>query len=95
MLHGVESKEFAPFSIYFCKRKEHGESRAPLSELKNSLEKYIGKLGTAIAVSNIQFAVNFMYQANIRIDGPEKSTEFIHGMKIFPPGPAIDSETGH
>ena len=71
MLHGAESKEFAPFSIYFCKRKEHGESRAPLSELKNSLEKYIGKLGITIANLNIQFAVNFMYQTNIIIGGPE------------------------
>ena len=85
----------APFSIFFCKRKEHGVSELKLSKLKNTLEKYIGKLGTTIADSNIQFAVNFVYQTNIRIDSPEKSFDSSHGMKIFPPVPAIDSETGH
>ena len=63
-----ESKGLAPFSIFFCKRKEHGDSRAPLSDLKNALEKYIGKLGATIVDSNIQVAVNFMYQNNIITD---------------------------
>ena len=35
------SKGLAPFSIFFCKRKEHGDSRALLAELKRELEKYI------------------------------------------------------
>ena len=43
-----------------------GDSREPLSELKNTLEKHIGKLGTTIADLNIQFAVNFMFQNAIR-----------------------------
>ena len=73
----------APFSIFFCKRKEHGDSRAPLNDLENALEKYIGKLGTTIVDSSIQFAVNFMYQTNIITDGSEKSTDSSHGMKIF------------
>ena len=95
MLHRAESKGLAPFSIFFCKQKKHGDSRAPFSELKSALEKYIGKLGTGIADSNIQFAMNFMYQTNIIMDNPEKSTDSSHGMKMFPPAPAIDSETGH
>ena len=45
----AESKGLALFSIFFCKRKKHGESRAPPSELKISLEKYIGKLENGIA----------------------------------------------
>ena len=59
------------------------------------LETYIGKLGNTIADSNIQFAANFMYQTNIIVHKPEKSLNSSHGMKIFPPAPAIDSETGH
>ena len=56
----AESKGLAPFSIFFCKGKEHGDPRAPVNELKSALEKYIWKLGTGIAESNIVFAVNFM-----------------------------------
>ena len=39
----AESKGMAPFSIFFCKRKGTWRMRAPLSELKSALEKYIGK----------------------------------------------------
>ena len=66
-----------------------------MSDLKNALEKYIGKLGTTIAYLSIQFAVNFMYQTSIINDGSERSADSSHGMRIFPPAPAIDSETGH
>ena len=52
------SKGLAPFSIFFCKRKEYGASRAPLAELKRGLERYIGKLGTAIVDSSIQLFRN-------------------------------------
>ena len=91
----AESKVLASFSIFFFKLKEHGDSRGPLSDLKNALEKYTGKLGATIVDSSIQVAVNFMYQTNIITDGSEKSTDSNHGMKIFPPAPANDSETGH
>ena len=30
----VVSKRLAPFSIFFCKQKQHGDSRAPLADLK-------------------------------------------------------------
>ena len=89
----AKSEGLALFSIFFCQQKEHGDFRAPLSDLKITLEKYIGKLGATIADSSIQVAVNFMYQTNIITDGSEKSTDSSHGMKIFPP--AIDSKTGH
>ena len=70
---------------FVCKRKEHGDSRAPLSDLKKELENCIGKLGTTIVDSKIQFAVNFMFQNAIRA-GSESFCESIHG--------AFDSETG-
>ena len=45
--------------------------------------------------SSIQFAVSIKHQTSIINDGSERSAGFCHGMKIFPPAPAIDSETGH
>ena len=62
-----------------------------MAELKNALEKYIVKLDTTIADSNIQFAVDFMYQTNIIVDDLEKSSDTSHNMRIFPPAPAIYS----
>ena len=43
-----ETKKPGSFSIFFCKRKEHGESIASPSEIKGALEKYIGKLASEI-----------------------------------------------
>ena len=59
----VASKGSALLSIFFCKRKEHRDSRAPLTDIKKELEMYIGKLGTIIVDSSIQFTVNFMFQS--------------------------------
>ena len=44
----ARSKDLAPFSILFCRNKEHAQLRAPFSEMKKDLEKYIGKLGTSV-----------------------------------------------
>ena len=55
----AESKGLAPFSIFFCKNKNHSSSRAPLSSLKAELEKYIGKLGTTVVDTKIRFSVNY------------------------------------
>ena len=90
----AESKGLASFGIFFYKCKEHGDSRAPLADLKRELEKYIGKLGTAIVDSSIQFAVNFMFQSLIISDSSSSSQESSHGLKVFPPAPSRDSETG-
>ena len=80
----AESKSLAPFSIFFCKRKEHGESRASPSEIKSALEKYIGKLANGIVKANILFAVNFMLKANATIEDLGNLEESEHGVKIFP-----------
>ena len=36
-----------------------------------------------------------MFQANIISDGSKRSSYSSHGIKILPPVPAIDSETGY
>ena len=58
----AESKGLAPFSIFFCKQKQHVDSRAQLTDLQKELEKYIGKLGSTVVDSKIQFSVNFMFR---------------------------------
>ena len=90
----AESKRLAPFSIFFCKRKEHGESRALVVELKRELEKYLGKLGTTIVDSKIQFAVNFMFQNTDIKESSQGVMESGQGVKIFLPVPTFDSESG-
>ena len=88
------SKGLAPFSIFFCKQKQHGDSRAPLAKLKKELEKYIGKLGTTIVDSKIQIAVNFMFQTTNMKGGSGSLLESSHGAKILPQAPTFNSETG-
>ena len=58
----AESKGLALFSIFFCKQKQNGDSRAQLTDLQKELEKYIGKLGSTLVDSKIQFSVNFMFR---------------------------------
>ena len=36
--------------------------RAPFSEMKKDLEKYIGKLGTTVLNSSIKYSANYTYQ---------------------------------
>ena len=43
--------------------------------------------------SNIQLAVNFMFQILSIKDNPESSLELSHAINILPPAPTIDSET--
>ena len=62
--------------------------------MKRELEKYIGKLGTTIVDSNIQYAVNFMFQTLDTKDSKESSLDSSRGINILPPAPTIDSKTG-
>ena len=59
----ARSKDLAPFSILFCRNKEHAQLRAPFPDMKKDLEKYIGKLGTTVVDSSIKFSANYTYQA--------------------------------
>ena len=83
MLYGRSQKTWPRSAFYFCKRKEHGESRASPSEIKGVLEKYIGKLANGIV------------EANATIEDQGNVEESRHGVKIFPQAPVIDLETGH
>ena len=84
----------APFSILYCKKREHGQTRAPFSEIKANLEKYLGKLGTAIVDSSIIYAVNFMYQIHSLEPVTANAADGSHEMNLKVPAPTIDSETG-
>ena len=68
----AESKGSSPFSVFFCKQKHHGDLRAQVSDLKKELEKYIGKLGTAVVDSKIQLSVNYIFQ---RLKKKKKKTK--------------------
>ena len=89
-----EPNSLAPFS-FFCKWKEHGESRASPSEIKDALESYIGRLEKRIVEANILVAVNFMFKANSTIEERRNLEEYGHAVKMFPQTPVIDSETGY
>ena len=53
----AESKGLAPFSLFFCKQKIHGDSRDQLSDIRKELEKYLGKLESTILDLKIKFSV--------------------------------------
>ena len=61
----AQSKNLAPLSVLFCRRKEHAELRSPFAELKKDLELYIGKLGTMIVDSSVRFAANYTYLLSV------------------------------
>ena len=89
----AESKGLAPFSIFFCKQKQHGNSKAQLTDLWKELEKYIGKLGSTVVDSKIQFSVNFMFRKAKKV----KSTNCIDSgldTGTLSPAPTLDSKTG-
>ena len=90
---GTAEKGVAPFNVFFCRKKNHGDSRAPLNAIKLALEKYFGKLETSIIDYSIQFSVNFMLRKVLTMES-DTSVGTAHGMKVFPQAPNIDSETG-
>ena len=83
----AESKGSSLFSIFFSKQKQHGDSRAQLSK---ELEKYIGKLGSMVADSKIQFSVNYMFQKMKKT----KKTKSTQDEVFLLPALTFDSETG-
>ena len=88
------TKGLAPFSIFYCKRREHGQTRAPISDIKASLEKYLGKLGTTIVDTSIIYAVNFMHQIRSLEPITANAVGRVHEINLEIPAPTIDSETG-
>ena len=89
----AQSKNLAPLSVLFCRRKEHAELRSPFPELKKDLESYIGKLGTMIVDSSVRFAANYTYQ--VFSMGPGVSAVGWDQEQFKDkPAPSVDSETG-
>ena len=73
----------------------HGEMLlSPISEIKASLEKYLGKLGTAIVDTSIIYAVNFMYQIHSLEPITANAVGGSHEIDLKVPAPTIDSKTG-
>ena len=64
------AKGWASVSILMCRKSEHGQDRPKPAEARKFLEKYLGKINTAIADTNHSFAVNFNYQVFSVCDSP-------------------------
>ena len=62
-LRGLLQKGWASLSILMCRKQEHGKDRPKPAEVRKFLEKYLGKIDTAIADNKLSYAVNFNYQA--------------------------------
>ena len=45
-----------------CRKQEHGKDQPKPAEVRKVLEKYLGKINTAIPDNKLSYAVNFNYQ---------------------------------
>ena len=86
----AESKGLAPFSIFFCKNKNHSSSRALLSSLKTELKTYIGKLGTTVVDTKIKFFVNYFKKTQ----RPTARRLRANNQRILDEAPTFNSQTG-
>ena len=86
----AEPQGMTPFSIFFCRNKSHSSAQAPLSDLRVELEKYIGKLGTAVVDAKIRFSVNF-FRKNRRSRGRRNRVSNPRTLDI---APTFNSQTG-
>ena len=48
--------------ILMCRKREHGKDRLKPAEARKFLEKYLGKINTAISDTSLIYALNFNYQ---------------------------------
>ena len=90
----AQSKNLAPFSILFCRVKDHSKLRASFPDMKKDLEKYIGKLGTTVVDSSIKFAANYTYHVFSLNPGGVNALGWVQEDFKNKPAPSIDSETG-
>ena len=90
----ASSKNLSPLSILFCRNKEHASLRTDFKDIKKDLEKYLDKLGTAVADASIKFLVNYTNQ--VHAAGPPSVNGLGWNMEEFKdkPAPSINSETG-
>ena len=88
----ARSRKLAPFSILFCRIKDHAKLRASFLDMKRELEKYIGKLGTTVVDSSIKFAANYMCQVFSLNPGGANALGWVQEDFKDKPAPSIDSE---
>ena len=76
--------------MLFYDHKSHSSARAPLLDLRAELEKYIGKLGTAVVDAKIKFSVNF-FRKNRR---PRGRRNRVSNPRTLDLAPTFNSQTG-
>ena len=55
------AKGWAPLNILLCRKREHGQLRAPWGDIKLQMEKYFGKLPQNADEGNVKVQCNFLY----------------------------------
>ena len=58
----ASSNGWAPFSILMCRKRKHAQVRAKYSDIKKTLDKYLGKMSNEINESNLRVSANFARQ---------------------------------
>ena len=58
------SQGWAPFSILMCRKPQHAKVRANYSDIKKTLDKYLGKISTNINESNLKVSANLAWQVH-------------------------------
>ena len=91
-MHPGRSQKACLCSVSFSANR-HGDSRAQLSDLRKELEKYIGKLGSKVVDSKVQFSVNYMFQ-KMKKKKKTKKTKSTQDKIPLLPAQSFDSETG-
>ena len=83
-------------SIRFCKQKNRADSRAPPSDIRKELDKYIGKLEPNILDSKVKVSVNMVVKKNKKNKRRRDATRrnINTDLSNLPPAPIFDSETG-
>ena len=79
------AKGWASFSILMCRKQEHGKDGPKPAESRKFLEKYLGKINTAIPDTSLSYTVHFNYQVFSVCDLPNPATTST---------PKFDSELG-
>ena len=60
----ASSQGWAPFSILMCRKRKHAEVRAKYSDIKKTLDKYLGQMPAEINESNLKVSANFAWQVH-------------------------------
>ena len=84
----AKEKGWSTLNILYCRNNNHASTRAPVTEIKKQLEKYIGKLSSSINERNLKNSVNFMHQVYSVTPCPEKPSVLDKNT------PVIHSRTG-